>query len=153
MGITPDRRPGPLEEYDEIRVFPNTDPPSIAGSLNYDGTSFKFRDSSGVFDPRTGGSGITESQHRELDTLTHDIDETSFDEVTYTLGKVTSYITWATSGKLLKVREEQFTYVSGKISQVVTIHYDGTGSVHEQITEVLTYSGDAIVSITRTRNT
>jgi hypothetical protein len=108
MPQTPDRHPGPLEEDDEILLGPNTSDPTVVGGIRLVGGAFKLCDAAGVFDPRTGGSGITEPQHEALDTLTHDIDETSYDEVTYGSGsRVASYIVWASAAKLLKIREEQ----------------------------------------------
>lgn len=61
MPLTPDRRHGPLEEDEEIRLGSNPTPPSMAGALNYNGTSFVLRDSLGSFNPRSAGaSGLVE---------------------------------------------------------------------------------------------
>lgn len=98
------------------------------------------------------GSGITEPQHEALDTLTHEITETSYDEVTYSGGNPTSYIVWETAAKLKKVREETYSYVSGKVSQAVTKQYDGTGTLKATLTEDYTYAGSKVTSITRTRS-
>lgn len=100
----------------------------------------------------SAGGGITEPQHEALDTLTHDIDETSYDEVIYSGSTPSSYIVWASAAKLLKIREEQYTYAGGKVSQVVTIQYDGTGAVKMTMTEVYTYSGNKVTSVTRTKS-
>jgi hypothetical protein len=71
LPVTPDRNPGPLEEDEEIRLGTNPSGPSCEGACAYDGTSFKFWDGVGVFDPRTGGSGITADQHKILRQLIH----------------------------------------------------------------------------------
>jgi hypothetical protein len=152
MPPTPDRKPGRLEEDDELFFVANAIPPSEAGAMNYDGTSFKMRDAVGTFDPRAGGSGITEGQHRELDTLVHELDETSYDEVIYSGNNVTQYITWTNTDKTLKIREDLMTYSSGKVSQAVSKQYDGLGVLKEQITEVYAYSGNKVTSVTRTRD-
>lgn len=120
--------------------------------MNYDGTSFKMRDAAGVFDPRTGGSGITEGQHRELDTLVHEVGETSYDEATYTGNQITAYIVWTSGDKVTKVREDLLTYSGSRVTQVVSKQYDTLGVLKEQITEVYAYSGNNITSVTRTRD-
>jgi hypothetical protein len=97
------------------------------------------------------GGGITENQHELLDTLTHEIDETSYDEVTYSSGRATSYIVWATSAKLLKIREELYSYQSGKVSQVISKQYDGAGALKMTVTEDYTYAGSNVASVTRTK--
>ena len=55
MPATPDRKPGPLEEDEEIRFVANAVSPTQVGAMNYDGSSFQMRDATGVFDPRSGG--------------------------------------------------------------------------------------------------
>jgi len=58
MGQTPDRRPGKLREDDSIVLADVGVEPSEAGELAYNGGAFRFRDSSGVYDPRLGGAGF-----------------------------------------------------------------------------------------------
>lgn len=154
MPQTPDRRPGALIEDDEIILKDNTSgDPTEVGAIRQVGGVFRMKDAMGVFDPRSGGGGITEAQHEVLDTLVHDIDETSYDEVTYgSGGRVVSYVVWETAAKLKKIREEQYTYVSGKVSQVVTFQYDGAGVVKMTMTEAYAYSGGKVVSVTRTKS-
>ena len=152
MPPTPDRKPGPLEEDEEIRFIANLVPPSQAGAVNFNGTSFQMRDATGTFDPRTGGSGITEGQHRELDTLVHEIGETSYDEATYAGNQITAYIVWTSSDKVTKVREDLLTYSGNRITQVISKQYDALGVLKEQITEVYAYTGSNITSVTRTRD-
>lgn len=101
----------------------------------------------------SGGGGISEAEHEKLDTLVHDIDESSYDEVTYGSGnRVSTYIVWETAAKLKKIREEQYTYSGNNVSQSVTIQYDGTGAVKMTMTEVYTYSGNKVTSVTRTQS-
>lgn len=98
------------------------------------------------------GGGISESDHETLDTLVHEIDETSFDEHTYVRSKLSNVTTWSSSAKTLKIREEQYTYSASKITQVVTIQYDNVGAVKMTVTETYTYSGNVIVSVTRVKS-
>jgi hypothetical protein len=98
------------------------------------------------------GSGITEAQHQNLDTLDHWVDENSYDELTRTGGKVTHIVVWDSPSKLIMIREELITRVSGKVSQLVAKQYDrGTGLLKETMTEVYTRTGGKVTSITRTR--
>lgn len=105
-----------------------------------------LRDAVGNFDPR-----FTEGQHEVLDTLTHEVAETSFDEVTYSGGKVSACVVWETAAKLKKIREELYTYSGGKVSTAVEIQYDAAGVEKARVTEVYTYSGSKVTSIARTR--
>lgn len=99
-----------------------------------------------------GSGGISESEHEALDTLAHEIDETSYDEVTYSGSNVSSYIVWETSSKLKKIREELYSYTSGKVTQVITKQYDGTGTLKMTMTEDYTYSGSKVSTVTRTKS-
>jgi hypothetical protein len=141
------------ETVDEIFFIDGTDEPANeVGTVRSVNGEFHFRDALGIFNPRTGGSGITEGQHEVLDTLVHEIDESSYDEVIYSGNNPTSYIVWETAAKLKKIREETYSYSGGKVSQVVTIQYDGTGAVKMTMTEVYTYSGSKVTSVTRTKS-
>lgn len=96
-------------------------------------------------------SGITASEHRDLDQLVHDIAETSLDEYIYTNGqRVAKIITWANQTKTTKIRERLMTYSGSKTSQIVTIQYDGVGSEVERLTETFTYQGNNILNVERT---
>lgn len=148
MGTTPDRHPG--EQDEEGTVYENwpagNDPPSLGGLRLVDG-AFRARDALGVF-PLRGSGGITEEQHEALDTLVHDIDESCYEEFTYDGSRVVSAIVWATSEKLLKIREEQYTYSSGRVSQLVVIQYNGSGVEVMRTTETYVYSSGRLVNMT-----
>lgn len=150
MGKTPDRREGPLYEegiYMDLAAVH----PTVNGELRYvSGVGWRFFEE-GVEKGLTG-SGITESEHRALDTLVHEIDETSYDEVVYSGDNITQYIVWTSVAKTLKIREDLMTYASGKVSQVISKQYDGSGVLKAQYTEVYAYSGNKVTSVTRTRD-
>jgi len=152
MPKTPDRFPGEADEEGLLLEEAGSDPTTVGG-MRLVGGDFRLRDSAGVFNPRTGGSGITAEEHRNLDQLVHGLAENFFEEYTYTGGKVTNVTTWETSGKLKKVREEQYAYSSGKVSQVVTIQYDGSGNEVERVTESYAYLGSKVTSVTAVRAT
>lgn len=73
MGRTPDRFAGPL--YEEGIYFDPTALASAQGELRYTGTRFSLYDASGEYDPRSGGGGITESQHLALRQLIHFLED------------------------------------------------------------------------------
>jgi len=149
---TPDRRPGALEEDEEIRLITNAVPPTQVGAFNINGSAFQLRDVLGTYDPRSA-TGITEAAHETLDTLVHQIDETSYDELTYSGAQVTVYLVWTSAAKTQKVREEQYTYNADKtVSQLVAIQYDGVGVENMRFTESYTYNtSKRVQSITRTK--
>jgi hypothetical protein len=148
--LTPDRHPGVLDEDEAIQLGPQAVAPSVNGELRYvTGVGFRFFEE-GVNKGLTG-TGITEGQHENLDTLTHWIAETGYEENTYSGSNLTNTTTWTSAAKLIKVREEQLTYSGNKVQQIVSIQYDAAGVETYRVTEVMTYSGNKITSIARTR--
>jgi hypothetical protein len=125
--------------------------PAEEGQVRYVNTDIKAF-VGGVVVSLISGSGITEAQHQNLDTLNHWVDENSYDELTRTSGKVTHVVVWDSSSKSIMIREELITRVNGKVSQLVAKQYDrGTGLLKETMTEVYTRTGGKVTSITRTR--
>lgn len=100
----------------------------------------------------SAAGGITESEHRSLDQLVHDIAETSYDEIVYTAGKVTRYTTWQTASKVKRIREITVTYSGNQVTNIKTEQFDSDGNLitGETINEVPTYSGSQITAVTRT---
>lgn len=125
--------------------------PAEEGQIRFVNTDIKAF-VGGVVVSLISGSGITEAQHQNLDTLNHWVDENSYDELTRTGGKVTHVIVWDSPSKNVMIREELITRVSGKVSQLVAKQYDrGTGLLKETMTEVYTRTGGKVTAITRTR--
>jgi hypothetical protein len=151
MVRTKDSFSGVREDEEGIDFIESSSLASVEGELRYHNTGrFSFYDSTGEFDPRSGGGGLSESQHEGLDRLTHNINESSYDEYITSGNKITDVITWTDSGKTLKIREINLTYTGSKVTQAVTIQYNGSGTEVERLTEVPAYSGNTITSITRT---
>ena len=150
MPRTPDRFPGNRQE-EEIQMEDTGADPASAGGITYNAGSFSFKDATGLFDPRTGGSGLSAAAHRVLDQLAHVIAEDSYEEYTYSGSKVTNITVWTDNGKTTKIREVQFTYSGNLIDEIVTIQYDGAGAVvsGETMTESFTYSGNQVTEIDR----
>jgi hypothetical protein len=147
VGRTPDRSDGPRRETKII--FEDAASAENPGELAYDGSSFQMRDATGPFNPRSGGSGLTEGQHENLDTLVHEIAETCWTEVVRSLGRVTDIIVWETSAKLKKVRETNITRSGGQVDTIVTKQYDAAGVLiaNQTITRTVTRSSGQVASI------
>lgn len=161
------------EETDEFptSVNPNEDYLDCRGitlqnNVSNDGDVFVSRDAAGnlVFkdqvntqktltDLVVGTGGLTEESHRLLDQLVHNLAENYYEEYQYAGGRVTNVITWADETRTKKIREEQYTYDSGKIVQVVIIQYNAAGAEVERITESYTYSGNRVASVSAVRST
>jgi hypothetical protein len=148
MSLTPDRKPGASDE-EELILSTNASPSASQGSISYSGTAFVMRDGSGVFDPRSGGGGITEAQHEALDTLAHEVAETSYLEVTRSSGQVSNVTTWETAAKLKKIRESAVARSSNQVSIVVETQYDAAGAAiaGQILTHTVTRSGGQVASI------
>ncbi len=139
------------ETVDEILWLDQAEDPSELGMTRMVGGSFRFVDSLGVFNPRSGGGGITEAEHEVLDTLTHWIDETNWMEIVRSGGKVTNVINWETDAKLKKIREMVVQRSGGKASQMDFIQYNGTGAEKMRITGVITRVAGKVASIQWTK--
>lgn len=147
---TPDRKSGP--SFEEGTYYEDNGTVSTeAGELRYAGGKFSLFDAAGEFDPRAGGSGMSEAQHEALDSLTHELAEDSFEELTYSGNKVTNSTVWTSPAKTLKIRETQITYSSNKVSQAVDIQYNAAGVEVYRLTQVMTYSGKKVQTVTTTR--
>lgn len=80
-------------------------------------------------DEITSGTGINEAQHEGLDSLTHNLVESCFTEIIRTEGRVTSIIVWSNAGKTTKVRETNYVYTNGRVTQTILKQYDGMGTL------------------------
>lgn len=159
MPATPDRRPGVSDE--EGIVLESGPAPTVAGEMRFNGSSFQFRDATGTFDPRTGGSGLTEAQHRALRQLIHFIDEGPADGFASGAYKETlpagnpfpaSIIWWTSAAKTAKIVEKTITRNSNKTpSQIQWKMYDVDGTtVLVTVTDAITYANN-VFETSRTR--
>lgn len=151
MGVTPDRFPGSREE-DELVLRPATEDPATEGALRYVNGAWRLVDGSGVFDPRTGGSGLTPAQHNALDQLVHDVTESCFYEIAYSGNRITTETWWTDATKTTKVREIGYTYSGSLVTTETWRQYDGAGVEVEALTITYTYSGNRVVSATYVRS-
>lgn len=168
---------GDAADSDEFLVTlplePNEDAPEVQGlflqppapSTAKDEDVYLTRDAAGnmvfrdavdatertISDFLTGGSGITESEHRDLDQLVHNIAEDSFDEVLRTGFLVSDIITWTDAGKTQKIREQNIIYTGFNPTQITYTQYDAAGVAVEIVVETISYTGFLVDSITRTK--
>jgi len=159
MPRTPDRHPGPLEEDEEIRLGGDAvGDPTDEGRMRYVSGAFRFRDSTGVYDPRSGGGGITEAQHKVLRQLIHFIDDGPAEGFASGAYKETvgtpwpSSETWYTaSDKLHKIVELTITRdAAQKPTTEVWKVWDAGDVLLATITDVISYTGIFETSRTRT---
>lgn len=161
MPRTPDRFPGEREE-EELRLEPHSADPDSVGGMRIVSGAFRFRDDLGVFDPRSGGSGITAEQHKVLRQLIHFIDggpgdgfySNPYMEVTGGIFP-TEIVWWDSSSKTKKLVRKVITRSGGgasnlKPTPIVWEVYDTDGStILVTMTDVITYSGVTVASISR----
>lgn len=149
MTVTPDRFPGTREEF-EIALDEQTGvEPAEVGGIVYSDGAFKLRDSSGVYDPRSGGGGITEAQHEILDTQIHALAETRETVVTRDAGKVTEILERTVDETPLSIRKTEITRSAGNVSQIVVRQYDtiGTEITEKRMTGTVNRSGGKVSTI------
>lgn len=149
MPRTPDRAPGPAREEDSILFDDRGSHPPDVGSVYRIGNSLYAKDGTGSFDLRSAGGGISEGQHEDLDTLVHEVAEDSYLEVVRSGTKISSIVYWTDSGKTVKIREVLITRTTGKVSQIVRKHYDGTGAIitGQTLTGTVTRSNSKIANV------
>jgi hypothetical protein len=149
MPRTPDAHDGP--SFEEGTYYQTTGVATEPGEVRYTGTRFSLVDGSGEFDPRTGGSGISEAQHRVLRQLIHFIDDGpaegfvsgAYKETLPTADPFpTSMVWWESSSKLKKIVERLVTWTGAFPTTDQWKIYDTDGStVLWIVTDTISYSG------------
>lgn len=136
MARTPDRFPGPRED-EELLLDECAEDPTAPGGLRFVDGAFRMRDDSGVFDPRLDSAG-GEAQHDALDTLVHDLAESSFLDLTRDSGgRIFSMVYWTNTTKTKKIREMMVTRDSqNRASVIQESQYDGTGALKGTLTTI-----------------
>jgi hypothetical protein len=123
--------------------------PDVAGEFSYDPTAgnWKFFDSTGEYDPRSG-SGLSEAQHRALLQLIHFIDEGPAEGFASGATKVITYsgafpteVLWKRADTSALVRKS-LTYTDAFPTTVEWKIYDTDGTtVLATVTDTVSYSG------------
>lgn len=148
------------KSLDHNRNFLDARGLAIQSATSDDSNVLVSRDGSGNL---TFVDGVTPSRklaellvaegHRLLGQLSHDQpDRDYFEEYTYEGVLVANITIWATSAKLLKVREYQYSYATGKVSQEVAIQYDAAGVESERLTMTYNYTGSKVSSVSCVRS-
>lgn len=149
MARTPDRTPGASDEEEIVLEAQGSDP-STVGSIRFNGTSFRFLDATGVYDPRSG-SGVANVGADTDFLLGNEPPEPDNNyAVTYTGSKV-SQETWTRVGGNL-LRKIDYVYSGNRVSteNIRVYALDGTTVVgHLQV--AYTYSGTQLASAVRSR--
>jgi len=70
--------------------------------------------------------------------------ETSYVQYIYSGNLLTDVITWKDNTLVQKVQEENYSYLSNRVSIITTKQYDRTGVLIETLTEVLSYTGNNV---------
>jgi hypothetical protein len=159
MPRTPDAYDGP--RYEEKIIFEEQPaPPVNAGEVAYSGGSYTMVDSIGAFNPRTGGTGLTEAAHRVLRQLIHFIDEGpaegfasgAYKEILPSANPFpTSVIWWESSSKLKKIVEKLITWTAAFPTTIEWNIYDTDGSTKlATVSDAISYTGAFETTRTRT---
>jgi hypothetical protein len=144
-------------EVDGYIEIIDTTAPGNAGAGR--GRIYKKTSDDGLFwIPDAGGAEVdltdkvSADNHRLLDTLTHELDESYYEEYTYSGGYVSNATVWTSAGKTLKIREYDYTYGSGKMTGSVEKQYDGSGTLVETLTKTYAWTGSRLTSVTCVRS-
>jgi hypothetical protein len=125
-------------------VLPSTD--EKAAMVGTDGTPSALNPFVTDTDPRVVNA-ISTATHETLNTLVHNLAETSYEEITRTSGLITSVIVWQSAAKLLKVRETTITRAGGLVATVVDQQYDDSGVLVQTLTQTITRTSGLITSV------
>lgn len=99
----------------------------------------------------TTGGGISAFEHEFLRTLTHEVVETTFTEITRTSGQVTKVVVWTTPAKTTKHREADITRTLGLVTQVIERQYDTSGILIYSLVHNIARTSGQVTSVTTTR--
>ena len=84
---------------------------------------------------------------RKFSSISSEVLRSNHQTFTYTLGNVSNYTCWVNSEQTQKIRENNYTYSSGKVLTDQLKIYDVNGNLLFTYTETYTYSGINILSI------
>ena len=155
MPLTPDRRPGVLDEDEGINLEPQSVAPTVNGEFRYvAGIGFRFYEE-GVEKGLTG-TGLTEAQHKVLLNLIHFIDEGPAEGFATGATKTVTGTVFPTQvlwkrADATKLVEQNITWTGSKPTTVEWKIYAADGStVLATVTDAITYSGVFETGRTRT---
>jgi hypothetical protein len=142
---TPDRFPGESDEEGILLEDAGVDP-AVVGEIRRNGSDFKAKDGSGVFNLRSG-SGLSEAAHKALLQLIHFIDEGPAEGFTTGATKTVTGTVFPTQmlwrrADATKLVEKNTTWTGVKPTTIEWKMYaaDGT-TVLATVTDTISYSG------------
>lgn len=94
------------------------------------------------------GSGISLTEHETIDSLVHNLAETSITEITRDGGGLVTNVdvrNLPVTGTL--IRSTTITRAAGKVTQIVENQHDGAGAVIQTLTSVINRDGNTVVSV------
>ena len=155
MPLTPDRRPGALEEDEGINLTPQAVAPVANGEFRYvTGVGFRFFEEGA--EKGLTGTGITEAQHKVLLNLIHFIDEGPAEGFATGAtkeiigGVFPSSILWKRADAT-KLVEQNITWAQAKPITIQWKMYAANGvTVLATVTDTVSYSGAFETGRTRT---
>jgi len=153
--LTPDRRPGALEEDEGINLTPQAVAPVANGEFRYvTGVGFRFFEEGA--EKGLTGTGITEAQHKVLLNLIHFIDEGPAEGFATGAtkeiigGVFPSSILWKRADAT-KLVEQNITWAQAKPITIQWKMYAANGvTVLATVTDTVSYSGAFETGRTRT---
>ncbi len=151
MARTPNREHGDLI-IESMQIEPTSPSPQPAGSIRYINDSFLAKDALGTYDPRYGN--LPEAEHEQLDSLTHNLAENTYEEVTRVNNRLESVVIWESSARTRRIRDTVITRDANQMIQSYVVHqYDAQGAVRQTLTH--TISRDAtrrVINVTTVRS-
>jgi len=127
-----------------VAVLPSTD--EKAALVGTNGTPSALNPYVTNTDPRVVNA-ITVGTHETLNTLVHNLAETSYEEITRTSGLITNVTVWQSVAKLAKVRETVITRTGGLVNTVTDKQYDDSGVLVQTITQTYNRTSGLITSV------
>ena len=125
---------------DELEFVDAGQDPATVGGVRHNTGRLKGKDNAGVFDLR-----FSHPDHEAVDSLVHELAETSDTEIVYGDDGPTSITTYTDGGHTTKIRETTITYTAGDVTTVVEKQYNAAGSIVQTLTHTYSYNADGDV--------
>lgn len=98
-------------------------------------------------------NNLSEVDHNSLNTLTHDISENCYINITRDLNRISTITIWDSSLQILKIREFNITRTNDKVSQITVTQYNDAGAPLITLTKTINRNiQNKITSITYMEN-
>lgn len=156
---------GTQTDYSPMPLEPSEDFPDVRGvhiqndtsddevvAISRNANNMTFKDGANTEKTLTellaGSGGLTESTHKILDSLVHEIAENAYEEYTFSGNKISNIIIWTDTNKTTKIREFSYVFANNKISTETAKQYDSNGDLLATLVATYAFSGNNIASVT-----